>query len=150
MGYTQIEMAFLAEVPECPPAAVEGKPQAALVDAGPAPCVSLHCNKGPGLYLIGGVVLCEKHMRDSVRSAMSAAKAARERHPHVLYCADGFNIVERQGRQDHRARGPWERVHVCECKTIFPVHWLWTGEPMLCPQCAGANFREVYPPRTTE
>jgi len=80
MGYTQIEMAFLADVPpacagrERPPAAAEPDRQTALMDAGPQPCVSLHCaSNGPGLYLMGGIVLCERHLRDSVRSAMSAS-----------------------------------------------------------------------------
>jgi hypothetical protein len=154
-------MPFLADVPPaCPPAAAEPERQTVLVDTGPIACESLRCNsEGPGVYLVGGVVLCEKHMRDSVRSAMSATKEAHEHHPHVLYCADGFNTVERQGHQDTSALGTWERVQVCapaclpvqagagRCKTIFPVHWLWTGEPMLCPQCAAAAFREVYPGR---
>jgi len=42
----------------------------------------------------------------------------------------------------------WERVQICrqrKCKAVFAVHWLWTGEPALCPACSAAAFREVYP-----
>jgi hypothetical protein len=132
-------MAFLADVPERP---------APAESAGPVSCANPRCRE-PGLYLVGGVVLCERHMRDSVRSYMSASKETRDRHPHVLYCADGFKAVQCGGHEDHRALGAFERVQVCECKAIFPVHWLWTGEPMRWPQCAAAAFREVYPERAS-
>jgi hypothetical protein len=147
--YTQATMEFLADVPERPRSAENAAQPSALVSAGPVPCGNSRCRE-PGQYLLGGYVLCEKHVRDSVRSYMSASRETRDRHPHVLCCADGFKTVEIGGRRDHRALGPFERVQVCAparagaCKAIFPVHWLWTGEPMLCPQCAAA-FREIYP-----
>jgi hypothetical protein len=150
MGYTQAAMEFLADVPERPRPAENAAQASALVSAGPVPCGNSRCRE-PGQYLLGGYVLCEKHVRDSVRSYMSASKETRDRHPHVLYCADGFRTVEIGGRRDHRALGPFERVQVCAparagaCKAIFPVHWLWTGEPMLCPRCAAAAFHEIYP-----
>jgi hypothetical protein len=154
MEYTQAAMGFLASVPERPATAESAAQTPTPVSAGPASCVSLRCRE-PGLYLMGGYVLCERHMRDSVRSYMSASKETRDRHPHVLYCADGFKTVECGGREDHRALGAFERVQVCAparadaCKAIFPVHWLWVGKPMPCPQCAAAAYREVYPERVS-
>jgi hypothetical protein len=120
------------------------------VDPGPVGCVSTvgggrRCKK-PGVYLKGGFVLCEKHMQGSVWSEMSATKESRERHPHVLYCADGFNTVRWMGREDHQARGEHRRVQVCrsdKCKAVFAVHWLWTGEALLCPSCRNAALREI-------
>jgi hypothetical protein len=121
-----------------------------VIDPGPVGCASTtgggrRCKK-PGVYLKGGFVLCKKHMCDSVRSEMSATKESGERHPHVLYCEDGFKAVKRMGREDHRSLGEHQRVQVCrdrQCKAVFATHWLWTGEPTLCPACRNAALREV-------
>jgi hypothetical protein len=118
-----------------------------VVDPGPVGCTSVRCRQA-GEYLKGSYVLCEKHVRQSVYSEMAATKEAAKRHPHVLHCPDGFDTVRRGGREDHRPLGEWQRVQVCrrrECKAIFRVHWLWTGEPALCPRCSAAAFRELYP-----
>lgn len=154
MEYTQTAMGFLADVPERPEPAGNATQHLAPVDAGPIPCANPRCRE-PGLYLMGGHVLCEKHVRDSVRSH-TASQDTRNRHPHVLYCADGFKTVECGGREDHRALGPFERVQVCApaqagaCKAIFPVHWLWTGELIPCPRCAEAALRKIYPKQDQE
>jgi hypothetical protein len=150
MDYTQTAMGFLADVPERPEPAGNDAQHLAPVDAGPIRRVSLRCRE-PGLYLMGGYVLCEKHMRDSVRSHLMTSRETHNRHPYVQYCADGFELVERGGREDHHALGPFERVQVCKCcKTIFPAHWLWTGESIPCPRCAEAALRKIYPKQDQE
>jgi hypothetical protein len=138
------------EPPKADPPQPVGWGETIVVDPGPVGCASTvgcgrRCKK-PGTYLKGGFVLCEKHMRDSVWSQMNATREARERHPHVLYCEDGFNTVRYMGREDHRALGKHRRVQVCrsgKCKAIFAVQPLWTGEPLLCPACRNAALREA-------
>jgi hypothetical protein len=152
MDATQMSLFSMPE-PEPPkpdPPQPVGWGEMVVVDPGPVGCAgTVGCGrrcKKPGVYLKGGFVLCEKHLRDSVRSEMSATQESRERHPHVLHCEDGFNAVRWMGREDHRALGEHRRVQVCrsdKCQAVFAVHWLWTGEPLLCPACRNAALRET-------
>jgi hypothetical protein len=147
---TQMTLFSTPEVPRPDPPQPMRWGETVIVNPGPVGCASIvgcgrHCKK-PGVHLKDGYVLCEKHMRDSVRPEMSVAQESRGRHPHILYCEGGFCTVKRMGREDHRALGQHQRVQVCrdqKCKAVFAVHWLWTGEPLLCPPCRNAALRKV-------
>jgi len=154
MSAHAMQMAMFPNLEPEPPKTEPPQPaewgETIVIDPGPVGCVStVGCDrrcKKPGSYLKGGYVMCERHMRDSVRSTMSATKESHNRHPLVLYCEDGFKTAKRLGREDHRALGEHQRVQICrdrKCKAIFAVHPLWTGEPLLCPKCRNAALREI-------
>ena len=112
-----------------------------LVNAGPVGCASHNC-KHPGHYLIGESVMCEKHMRERVRSM---GKEAAKKHPLVICCQDGFNEIVAHGRADHKSLGKFQRVQICSekgCHTIFEVDFFWTGEPAPCPDCRRKHWQD--------
>jgi hypothetical protein len=98
----------------------------------------------PATYLFGSGVYCGKCLVTTLRGQRLLNKTASV--PVIRHCADGFRRVRRRGVPDFRPCGESERVHPCkECKRLFPLPDLWTGEPALCPTCAAEAFRAVYP-----
>jgi len=140
MGLQQISM-----FPELPSA-----PEEPRALARPAPVVvetemAVACKCGlPATYLFGAGVYCGKCVAKTLRGRRLLNKTASV--PVIRHCADGFLRVRKGGVPDFRPCGESERVHPCKaCKRLSPIHWLWTGEPALCPSCAAEAFRALYP-----
>jgi hypothetical protein len=106
---------------------------------------AVKCKCGlPATYLFGSGVYCGKCVVKTLRGQGLLTKTASV--PVIRHCADGFRRVRQGGVPDYRPCGESGRVHPCkECKRLFPIHWLWTGEPAMCPACAAEAFRALYP-----
>jgi hypothetical protein len=140
MGLQQMSMfPELPSAPEEQPAPVRPAPVVVETDA------AVKCKCGlPAAYLFGSGAYCAKCLLKTLRRQRLLNKTATV--PVIRHCADGFRRVRQGGRSDFRPCGESERVHPCKvCKSLFSIHWLWTGEPALCPTCAAEAFRELYP-----
>lgn len=125
----------MALFPDAPPGCQPSPPPCpATVTISDQPQKCHDCKK-QATHLYGSFVFCDGCLNKALRSQHLLARDAVIKTV-ILACPEGFAKVQRGSIEDFRPLGDHQRVQPClQCKTLTPVHWLWTGEPCRCPAC---------------